>query len=228
MLENATLWKKHWKLRLSQFQEYPYPSRVFVRHLSRVPTVGVFVIECLPGMGYFSWLNFIFSRACVQLRSQVLSPTGRREPWERGWPVWRKICGIIFVHVNTSLSKKDLIIQNFGFLACRQTLFSSSFRKSTMLQTWTKVLGDRDAIFVIICNFWVLSVLPFGKYVASSSSHRLKHCWLGKNCWFSHYVIKIQFKELSILLSFYFHKVLEQLKTNMCKNITLKGFFVFG
>ena len=34
------------------------------------------------------------------------------------------------------------------------------------------------------------------------------------NCWFSHDVTKIQTTKLSILLWFYFHGVLEQLKTN--------------
>ena len=34
------------------------------------------------------------------------------------------------------------------------------------------------------------------------------------NCWFSHDVTKIQNKKLSILPRFYFHEVLEQLKTN--------------
>ena len=34
------------------------------------------------------------------------------------------------------------------------------------------------------------------------------------NCWFSHDVTKIQTKKLSILPRFYFHDVLEQLKTN--------------
>ena len=33
-------------------------------------------------------------------------------------------------------------------------------------------------------------------------------------CWFSHDVTKIQTKKLSILPRFYFHDVIEQLKTN--------------
>ena len=33
-------------------------------------------------------------------------------------------------------------------------------------------------------------------------------------CWFSHDVTKIQIKKLSILLRFYFHDALGQLKTN--------------
>ena len=34
------------------------------------------------------------------------------------------------------------------------------------------------------------------------------------HCWFSHDVTKIQTTKLSILLRFYFHGVLERLKTN--------------
>ena len=37
-------------------------------------------------------------------------------------------------------------------------------------------------------------------------------------CWFSHDVTKIQTTKLSILLRFYFHGVLEQLKTNFQTN----------
>ena len=38
------------------------------------------------------------------------------------------------------------------------------------------------------------------------------------NCWFSHDVTKFQTSELLILLRFYFHDVLEQLKTNIQTN----------
>ena len=38
-------------------------------------------------------------------------------------------------------------------------------------------------------------------------------------CWFSHDVTKIQTAELLILLRFYFHDVLEQLKTNRHTNV---------
>ena len=40
--------------------------------------------------------------------------------------------------------------------------------------------------------------------------------------WFSHDVTKIQNTELSILLRFYFHDVLEQLKTNFHTNFRFK------
>ena len=42
------------------------------------------------------------------------------------------------------------------------------------------------------------------------------------NCWFSHDVTKIQTTKLSILPRFYFHYVLEQLKTNFHTNFLLK------
>ena len=41
-------------------------------------------------------------------------------------------------------------------------------------------------------------------------------------CWFSHDVTKIQTTKLSILLRFYFHGILEQLKTNFQANFRLK------
>ena len=41
-------------------------------------------------------------------------------------------------------------------------------------------------------------------------------------CWFSHDVTKIQTTKLSILLTFYFHGVLEQLKTNFRTNFRFK------
>ena len=41
-------------------------------------------------------------------------------------------------------------------------------------------------------------------------------------CWFSHDVTKFQTSELLILLRFYFHDVLEQLKTNIQTNFHSK------
>ena len=41
-------------------------------------------------------------------------------------------------------------------------------------------------------------------------------------CWFSHDVTKIQTTKLSILLRFYFHGVLGQLKTNFQTNFRFK------
>ena len=43
-------------------------------------------------------------------------------------------------------------------------------------------------------------------------------------CWFSHDVTKIQTIKLSIVPRFYFHDVLEQLKTNVDTNFASKGF----
>ena len=42
------------------------------------------------------------------------------------------------------------------------------------------------------------------------------------NSWFSHEVTKTQTNELLILLSFYFHEVLEQLKLNYLKQFFSK------
>ena len=41
-------------------------------------------------------------------------------------------------------------------------------------------------------------------------------------CWFTHDVTKIQTTKLSIVLRFYFHRLLEQLKTNFQTNFRFK------
>ena len=46
------------------------------------------------------------------------------------------------------------------------------------------------------------------------------------HCWFSHDVNKIQTTKLSMLLIFYFHVVLEQLKTNVQKIFASKEYIV--
>ena len=45
--------------------------------------------------------------------------------------------------------------------------------------------------------------------------------------WFSRDVTKIQTTKLSILLTFYFHGILEQLKTNFQTNVRFKRFLGF-
>ena len=48
------------------------------------------------------------------------------------------------------------------------------------------------------------------------------HLSMRFNCWFSHDVTKIQSTKLSTLLRFYFHGVLEQVKTNFQTNFCFK------
>ena len=48
------------------------------------------------------------------------------------------------------------------------------------------------------------------------------------NSWFSHDVTKIQTKKLSLLLSFYFHVILEHLKTFIQTNVRFKRFLCFA
>ena len=50
---------------------------------------------------------------------------------------------------------------------------------------------------------------------------------LKPNCWFSHEVTKIQTKKLSILPRFYFHDILEQLKTNCHTNFRFQRILGF-
>ena len=54
--------------------------------------------------------------------------------------------------------------------------------------------------------------------------HLKNLCSLPENdyCWFSHDVTKIQTKKLSIVLRFYFHDALGQLKTNFHTNFRFK------
>ena len=50
------------------------------------------------------------------------------------------------------------------------------------------------------------------------TKNRTLKCLKRHYCWFSHDVTKIQTTKLSILLKFYFHDALEQLKTNLRTN----------
>ena len=60
------------------------------------------------------------------------------------------------------------------------------------------------------------------KFIVNSRTDALKTdvklFFMITNCWFSHDVTKFQTSELLILLRFYFHDVLEQLKTNIQAN----------
>ena len=51
---------------------------------------------------------------------------------------------------------------------------------------------------------------------------------LNTNSWFSHDVTKIQTKKLSLLLSFYFHVILEHLKTFIQTNFRFKRIICFA
>ena len=73
------------------------------------------------------------------------------------------------------------------------------------------------------------STLCFPSYVNDSSNFVRKR-GLRKYCWFSHDVTKIQTTKLSILgiqLRFYFHGVLEQLKTNFQTNFRFRRVLAF-
>ena len=73
-------------------------------------------------------------------------------------------------------------------------------------------------IFLIwnLCYIYRLKIC-FQIYCFLSQPY-LKTFLLICNCWFSHDVTKFQTSELLILLRFYFHDVLEQLKTNIQTN----------
>ena len=67
----------------------------------------------------------------------------------------------------------------------------------------------------------------FGRHSPSGSPAEAKEEKCLGNCWFSHDVTKIQTKKLSILLTFYFHDALGQLKTNFHTNFRFKGVLGF-
>ena len=64
---------------------------------------------------------------------------------------------------------------------------------------------------------------PPGAYIRRGDLTKgfLRYEFGGAYCWFSHYVTKPQTTKLSFLLRFYFHGVLEQLKTNFQTNFRL-------
>ena len=74
--------------------------------------------------------------------------------------------------------------------------------------------------FVFEGNFQVQAPPPGGGLYLTKGF--LRYEFGGAYCWFSHYVTKTQTTKLSFLLGFYFHGVLEQLKTNFQTNFRLK------
>ena len=88
-----------------------------------------------------------------------------------------------------------------------------------MRKELTFSLCGKSVLFVISCKFLtcVRSIPKLCLYNIVS-------------CLFSHDVTKIQTTKLSILLGFYFHDALEQLKTNFHTNFRFKRFlgFVLG
>ena len=86
----------------------------------------------------------------------------------------------------------------------------------------------------VYCGAAMIEVCPWSKKSAIRSAIRLRvdkvrtaGCFsvlplLNSYCWFSLDVTKIQTKKLSILPRFYFHDVLEQLKTNFHTNSRFK------
>ena len=76
-------------------------------------------------------------------------------------------------------------------------------------------------VFVLLCSF---TKKKFGS-VFPAFCHAIPPCF--DHLLFSHDVTKIQTTKISILLRFYFHGVLEQLKTNFQTNFRFKRFLGF-
>ena len=71
-------------------------------------------------------------------------------------------------------------------------------------------------------NLWTYGIGWHIQKEQDEKCHWPKNQPVGANCWFSNDVTKIQTTKLSILLRFYFHGVLEQLKTNFQTNFRFK------
>ena len=87
-----------------------------------------------------------------------------------------------------------------------------------------KILTDSGNIYNTLLTGGRLGMFVYGQHDVIWS--RLEARCSDRYCWFSHDVTKIQTKKLSILLRFYFHGVLEQLKTNFQTNFASEGFLV--
>ena len=87
---------------------------------------------------------------------------------------------------------------------------------------------------LLICSFlFFFSYFFFSFFIPVTFTrrrfvfHKVNILQLFFNCWFSHDVTKIQTTKLSMLPRFYFHDVLEKLKTNFHRNfLSSKGFLV--
>ena len=103
------------------------------------------------------------------------------------------------------------------FVRCLTELFSSSDslkNDTTPLSLNAQTLIRRSKWNGFILYFLLFLIKFLAKIDLQFFGRRLET----KNCWFSHDVTKIQTSELLILLRFYFHDVLEQLKTNRHTN----------
>ena len=82
--------------------------------------------------------------------------------------------------------------------------------------------------FAYICYYLAFSAVIVNKQEQNSFRVLNVQNYAPNYSWFSHDVTKIQTTKLSLLLSFYFHVILEHLKTFIQKNFQFKRVLCFA
>ena len=83
-------------------------------------------------------------------------------------------------------------------------------------------------LFAYTCYYLAFSAVIVNKQEQNSFRVLNVQNYAPNYSWFSHDVTKIQTKKLSLLLSFYFHVILEHLKTFIQKNFQFKRVLYFA
>ena len=152
--------------------------------------------------------------------------TLRHSNWER----FKKISSLesIFFDVLRKCQQRTLspVVRLFRNVVCLVLLWQK--KRSTVKQyrillcntvTFCRVFSFLYITSLCMCSDSV-TILTTG--IPNSLYERGSNEWWMNEWWFSHDVTKIQTIKLSILLRFYFHGVLEQLKTNFQANFRFK------
>ena len=81
---------------------------------------------------------------------------------------------------------------------------------------------SKSSLIHPLVSLWFIFYIPADLSIVLNVTFPLSFTFCTTYCWFSHDVTKIQTTKLSILLRFYFHGILEQLKTNFQTNFRFK------
>ena len=103
--------------------------------------------------------------------------------------------------------KKRSTVKQYRILLCNTVTFCRYSPSSTWQFLRTSLYMCSDSVTILTTG------------IPNSPYERLSNEWWMNEWWFLHDVTKIQTTKLSILLRFYFHGVLEQLKTNFQANL---------
>ena len=112
-------------------------------------------------------------------------------------------------------------VRSFTKIYKRNFEISWNFYKKSFIHAFKAGLNAKK-----FATFWISPKRIYHSFVLQMTRNTIKKsiCYnrFSYNCWFSHDVTEIQTKNLSILPRFYFHDVLEQLKTNFHTNFRFK------